>query len=85
MNLCTLIAKELTILPGADMVEGNPVLEERVVHFTKKQECNYKEQALCCQNDVQSEDVAIRGKTDSGLPRCYPLLSIVTHTIIDLK
>ncbi|XP_017229856.1 uncharacterized protein LOC108204764 isoform X2 [Daucus carota subsp. sativus] len=74
---------------GADMVEGNPVLEERVVHFTKKQECNYKEQALCCQNDVQSEDVAIRGKTDSGqriaedvLPRLEKNPKDVTSTRI---
>lgn len=71
-------AEELTILPGMSgaMVEANPI-EECAVNFNKKQELNHEEKAFCCQNDVQSEDKA-RSKTDAGLPRYYPIFSIVT-------
>lgn len=57
-----------------DMLEANPMVEESAVHFNKKQECNYEEKAFCCRNDVQSEDVATRSKTDAG-SLCYYLLS----------
>lgn len=59
------------------MVEANPI-EECAVHFNKKQECNHEEKVFCCQNDVQSEDIA-RSKTDAGLPRYYQVLFIVTY------
>lgn len=74
-------AEELTILPGMSgaMVEANPVVEEYAVHFNKKQDCNYEEKAFCCRNDVQSEDIATRSKTDAGLPCYYPISAFVTY------
>ncbi|KAK1395292.1 Zinc knuckle family protein [Heracleum sosnowskyi] len=48
------------------MVKANPVVEDYAVHFNKKQDCNYEEKAFFCRNDVQSEDIATRSKTDAG-------------------
>lgn len=68
------------------MVEANRVVEECAVHFSKKQECNYEEKAFCFRNDVQSEDIATRSKTDTGRQNkntvnALPLLEYKTKDI----